>query len=218
MNDATLIEANIDTPVGVVAFIHACILGLLAGAIAQYLRQSGNALSTLGGATAPWITAGFLLSLRVARRRSTYEGAVWASAVLATYLLAWLLSYHTVFAIRESVDASLAWLDARSFVAAVTPVCIVLGLIAAFSYHKGLLGYVCVALPLGWSLPEAYLAVQRGWSYAIVVALPTLALSAIPLIAIRVQKRNGLIIALSATICGLALYSSYSLLSGVFNR
>jgi hypothetical protein len=89
MNDATLIEANIDTPVGVVAFIHACILGLLAGAIAQYLRQSGNALSTLGGATAPWITAGFLLSLRVARRRSTYEGAVWASAVLATYLLAW---------------------------------------------------------------------------------------------------------------------------------
>jgi hypothetical protein len=211
-------EGETDNPASTASFALALLSGLAFGATAQYLRQKGGALASLGGATAPWITGGYLLSLRVARSKALVNGAVWAGAVLATYLLGWLFSYHAAYAIRESVSGAMAWNDARTFVVAVTPVCIVLGSIAAFSYREGVLGDLCLSLPLAWSLPEAYRAVGRGWTYVIAVTIPTIFVSILPFFVVRNRKRNAYVIVVGVLVTALLFYLSYQPLSDYFNR
>lgn len=166
-----------DLPLGVGIIVTALLAGVLAGTIAQLLRQEVGPLAVLGGGTAAWLTIGLLLARPAARARPVLDGTVWAASVAAAYLVAWLLAYCTVFAMRESGGFSAAWLHERLFMAAVTPTSVALGLVAALSLRRGRLGDACLAMPLAWSLPEVVRSLDQGWVYVSLVGLPTLALA-----------------------------------------
>jgi hypothetical protein len=61
-------------------------------------------------------------------------------------------------------------------------------------------GDVCLALPIAWSTPEVVALSREGWSYAVVVALPTAALALLPLLA--VGRREVRLIRV-VVVCGL---------------
>jgi hypothetical protein len=160
------------------------LAGLLFGVTAQFLRQIESPLMDVGAGIAPWVTIGFVLAVWATRRsRSLRNASVLGVETMAAYVLAWLLSYHVLFALRESVELSAAWREALPWLVFVGPVCLVLGVVAALSHKSGILGDVCLALPIAWSLPEVIDSSKQGWSYGAVVAIPVAALAVFPLVA-----------------------------------
>lgn len=103
---------------------------------------------------------------------------------MAAYLLAWLLSYHGLFALRESVGLFAGWREALPWLVLAAPVCPVLGFVAALSHKSGILGDVCLALPIAWSLPEVIDSLAQGRSYSAIVGVPTVALALLPLVTV----------------------------------
>ena len=134
------------------------------GLVAQLLRQIDAPLMSLGAATAPWLTIGFIQTptcdrLR-ARTASPATTRVMTSALvgvvtIATYLFAWLASYHTLFAIRESVTGAEAWREAAPWAIAAIPTSLTLGLVAAS--HRGwlLLAVSRWRFPSHWHFPSS---------------------------------------------------------------
>jgi hypothetical protein len=161
------------------------LAGLVLGITAQLLRQIGGPVMALGAATAPWLTVGFLLALWTTRRSTSLpEASGLGVATMAVYLFVWLLSYHATFAIRESVTQAAAWREAAPWFLLAGPVSVVLGVAAAVAHKRGVVGDACLALPIAWSMPEIADNSKQGWSYAVVVALPTAALALMPLLAV----------------------------------
>ncbi len=163
----------------------AILAGLLFGVTAQVLRQIVGPLMFLGAGTAPWVTIGFVLAVSATRRsRSLRNASVLGTETMAAYVFAWLLSYHGLFAVRESVGFFAAWREALPWLVTAGPVCLVLGFVAALSHKSGILGDVCLALPIAWSLPEVIDSLKGGWSYSAIVALLIAALAVLPLVTI----------------------------------
>jgi hypothetical protein len=100
------------------------------------------------------------------------------------YLVGWIVSYHLTFAIRESVALAAGWREAAVWLFLAGPVSVVLGVAATLAHERGVVGDICVVLPIAWSTPEVVDYVIQGWSYALVVAVPTAVLALTPLIAI----------------------------------
>jgi hypothetical protein len=127
---------------------------------------------------------GFVLAVWATRRSGSLRNAsVLGAETMAAYLLAWLLSYHGLFALRESVGLFAGWREALPWLVVAGPVCLVLGCVAALSHKSGILGDVCLALPIAWSLPEVIIdGLKRGWSYSATVAIPIAALAVFPLV------------------------------------
>lgn len=159
--------------------------GLVLGITAQFLRQVQGPLMALGGATAPWLTVGFVLAVWAVRRSTSLRsGSGLGVATTAVYLFVWLFSYHASFAIRESVTQAAAWREAAPWLLLAGPVCVVLGVAAALAHKSGIVGDVCLTLPFAWSMSEITANLKQGWSYALVVALPTATLALLPLVAV----------------------------------
>jgi hypothetical protein len=163
----------------------AFLVGLLSGVTAQFVRQIVGPLMVVGAGIAPWLTIGFVLAVWATRRsRSLRNAGVLGAGTMGAYLLAWLISYHGLFALRESVGLFAAWREALPWLVAVGPVCLVLGLVAALSHKGGILGDVCLALPIAWSLPEVIESLEQGWSNSATVAIPIAALAVLPLVTV----------------------------------
>lgn len=161
------------------------VAGLILGISAQFLRQLDGPAMALGGATAPWLTFGFILAVWAGRQNDRSRSAIgYGIASITVYLLAWLFSYHATFAIREAATQASTWREATPWLLLVGPVSIVLGIAAAATHKHSTLGDVCLALPLAWSMPEIALYLREGWSYVIVVGLPTVVLVFLPLLAV----------------------------------
>jgi hypothetical protein len=184
--------------------------GVTLGITAQLLRQVPGPLMALGGATAPWLTIGFLFGVRAARRSYSLRSASGQGiAMAAVYLVMWLLSYHVTFAIRESVTQAAAWREIAPWLLLTGPVSVVLGVTAAVAHKRGAVREFCLGLPIAWSMPEIAANSKQGFSYGLVVALPTAALAFLPIVAvdrrevrlIRVVVACGLF-----AIVGLALF------------
>lgn len=134
------------------------------GVLAQLLRQVPGSLMSLGASTAPWVTVGFLLAVSASRGAHTPRRAVFAgTGTVAAYLLMWLVSYHLLFVLRESVPLAAGWREAAPWLIAAVPACPILGAVAALSHEPGLLGDTCLAAPIAWSLPEALGSLTHGW-------------------------------------------------------
>jgi hypothetical protein len=147
--------------VGILAGVF--LAGLLFGVTAQFLRQIEGPLMAVGAAIAPWVTIGFVLAARATRgSRSLGSASVLGAETMAAYLLAWILSYHGLFALRESVELSAGWREAFPWLVLAVPVCLVLGFVAALSHKSGILGDVCLALPITWSVPEVIDSLTQG--------------------------------------------------------
>jgi hypothetical protein len=161
----------------------ACLAGLLFGVTAQFLRQIGSPLMILGAAIAPWVSIGFLLAVWTTRSSGTLRtGSLLGAETMGAYLLAWLLSYHGLFAVRESVGLFAGWREAFPWLVVAVPACSVLGFAAALTHRSGILGDVCLALPITWSLPEVIGSLKQGWSYSLTIAIPIAALAVLPLV------------------------------------
>lgn len=169
------------SPVRPLPFAAALIGGVAVGIIAQLLRQHVGALGELGGATAPWITPGFLLAVVTVQGRWFVDRAINGGILSATYLFAWLLAYHTTFALQQSVPLSSAWNQARPWMVAVAPASIVLGLLLGVVGFEDWRGDVALAMPIAWSFPEALRAIQHGWPYFLVEGLPIALIAVAPL-------------------------------------
>ncbi len=188
----------------------AIVAGLPAGATAQLLGYAGGAPWYLGAGMAFWVTLGFLVTRRTAQVWAGRDRTAWACVVMAAYLFTWLLAYHVLYALLEHAPAVVVWDETRLWVAAVAPACAVLGVAATLSLRQGLAGDVCMALPLGWSLPEVVLAVQHGWSSALVAGLPTLLAGMAPLYVARTRRRRWSTVIVVALAGGLVLYVLFS--------
>jgi hypothetical protein len=163
------------------------IAGLVLGFVAQLLRQVAEPVMAVGAATAPWLTIGFLAAIWATRTVSSRRKVLGFAATLI-YLVGWIVSYHVTFAIRESVPLAAGWREAAVWLLLAGPVSVVLGIAAALTHERGVLGDVSLALPVAWSTPEVVDYVIQGWSYAVVVGLPTVVLAVIPFVAI--EDRN----------------------------
>lgn len=180
----------------------ALCLGLLAGTAAQMLRQGVGPTASLGGATAPWVTLGFIVGLLTVRRRSLADGTVWAAAVIATYLLAWLASYHALFMVREAVSLGAVWHEAHYWMVALAPASVGLGVVAACAARGGWLGDACLGLPIAWSAPEIVTGVAKGPAYVVVLSLPAAVLAVIPVLVCWRRHPRLLAVASVAAVAG----------------
>jgi hypothetical protein len=208
-------ETTVRTEISVWLFVvgMACAGGLM-GFAAETLRASGNdALSTLGGATAIWITIGFLLAQQIARGRPAYDRIAWISVVSAAYLFAWLIAYHVLFGVLEHLSFAQVWPEARYWIAAVAPACLALGFVAVSSLRDDWLADVCLVLPLGWSLPEVYLSARAGVSYLALVSIPTLLVALVPIARARDRKWRLLIAGAALLMGAVIVYLLHSHLS-----
>jgi hypothetical protein len=115
----------------------AFLAGLIFGVTSQFLRQIESPLMDVGAGIAPWVTIGFVLAVWATRRgRSLRNAGVLGVETMAAYVLAWLLSYHLLFALRESVELSAAWREALPWLVFVGPVCLVLGICRALTQER----------------------------------------------------------------------------------
>jgi hypothetical protein len=161
----------------------ALVAGVLFGLIAQVLRQIAGPLMDIGASTAPWVTIGFVIAVWATRKawplRIAGRTGAW---VMATYLFAWLIAYHGLFAVRESVGFGAAWREAAPWLVVAGPAALVLGFVAARSHRRGLLGDICLASPIAWSVPEVIHSSQQGWSAGGTVAVVIAAVALVPVI------------------------------------
>lgn len=133
----------------------ALLAGLCLGVVAQVLRQMEGEAMELGAATAPWLTVGFALAVTAAPRRA-------GGSVLAAYLFAWLVAYHVLYAVGQSVPIAAAAREAVPWLLLAPLVCVVLAPAAGLARTRGIAGDVSLAAPIAWSLPEALENAQRG--------------------------------------------------------
>jgi hypothetical protein len=61
---------------------------------------------------------------------------------------------------------------------------VVLGVAAAVAHKSGIVGDVSLPLPIAWSIPEITANFRQGWSYAVVVAIPTATVALLPFVAV----------------------------------
>jgi hypothetical protein len=195
----------------------ALLAGVLFGLFAQVLRQIVGPLMDIGAATAPWVTIGFVIAVW-ATRRSLSRGTATAVGIgaMAAYLFAWLIAYHTLFAVRESVGLAAGWREAAPWLVVAAPACLILGWIAARSHERGILGDVCLASPIAWSVPEIVYSVRQGssGSAAVAAVIGTLALLPLVLAAGR-DVRLGRVALAAVTLGAVALVVSPVLLSQI---
>lgn len=177
------------------------LAGLVLGITAQLLRQIQGPGMALRAATAPWLTIGFLCALWTTRLSPSLRVTVRLGiATMAVYLAVWLLAYHATFAVRESVGFAAGWREAAPWLVVAMPTSLVLGIAAATANKGGVLGDICLALPIAWSMPEIITNTNQGWSYALVVSLPTALLAVAALLAVGRRNVNLLRVVFA---CGL---------------
>jgi hypothetical protein len=190
--------------------------GAMTGLLAQYLRQklgAGGAFAALGGSTAIWVSIGFVLARQTAAFRPARDRIAWISVAAAAYLFAWLVAYHSLLGIRDHLDLAQVWPQMRYWMVAVAPACLVLGFIATESLRKDLLGDICLALPLGWSLSEIYSSARVGGDHIAVVSIPTLLVASFPLLALRRRWWSLLIVIGVVLVVGIPFHILYPHLS-----
>ena len=109
-----------------------------------------------GAATAPWLSIGFALSVWAAARRQP------AGRVLLTYLVTWLVAYHVLYALGQSVPFSAAFREALPWLLLALPVSVILTPVARLVTHSGLLADACLAVPnlISLLLPGGVVAAQ----------------------------------------------------------
>jgi hypothetical protein len=191
----------------------ALLAGVLFGLLAQVLRQIVGPLMDIGAATAPWVTIGFVIAVWATRRSRSAAVGIGA---MAAYLYAWLIAYHALFAVRESVGLAAGWREAAPWLVVAVPACLILGWIAARSHERGILGDVCLASPIAWSVPEIVYSVRQGSSGSAAVAAVIGALALLPLVlAAGRDVRLGRVALAAVTLGVVALAVSPVLLSQV---
>lgn len=181
----------------------ALLAGVLLGLVAQVLRQIVGPLMDIGAATAPWVTIGFVIAVWATRRIRPLRAAGRTGAwVTATYLFAWLVAYHSLFAVRESVGFGAAWREAAPWLVVAGPASLVLGFVAARSHARGLLGDLCLAAPIAWSAPEVIHSSQQGWSAGGTLALVIAAVALVPLVVAARRDVRLVRVALASVLLG----------------
>lgn len=181
----------------------ALLAGVLFGLVAQVLRQIVGPLMDIGAATAPWVTIGFVIAVWATRKSSPLRNAGRTGAwVMATYLFAWLIAYHGLFAVRESVGFAAAWREAAPWLVVAGPASLVLGFVAARSHRRGLLGDLCLASPIAWSMPEVIHNAHQGWSAGGTVAVAIAAVALVPLVVAARRDVRLVRVALASVLLG----------------
>lgn len=192
-------------------WVYASLAGVILGVLAQFIRQVPGALMSLGASIAPWVMVGFLLAFSASRGTRTPSKAILvATGTVAVYLLTWLVSYHLLFVLHESVSLAAGWRQAAPWLVAAVPASPILGTIAALSHKRGILGDVCLAVPIAWSLPESLKSLTEGWLVGTAIMTPV-ALFAAMLIHMAINERRVRAITLLATVVtvgalGIALF------------
>ncbi|MBX5464515.1 MAG: hypothetical protein IRZ26_03045 [Clostridia bacterium] len=184
---------------GLELLLDSALAGALLGVLAQFLRQVPGALMSLGASTAPWVMIGFLLAVSASRdARAPRDAILVGTGTVAAYLFAWLVLYHLLFVLRESVSFAAGWREAAPWLVAAVPASPILGAVAALSHRRGPLGDACLAAPVAWSLPEALEILREGGSDAAAVLIPVAVLAALLIRMVAGERRVRAITLLGA--------------------
>ncbi|WP_124726285.1 hypothetical protein [Staphylospora marina] len=183
--------------------------GAILGTLAQWLRQMPNVLLTLGASTAPWVAVAMLLAVYATRRENAFRKAMWiGTCVVGAFLTAWLVFYHLLFVLRESVPFAAGWREAAPWFVAAVPLCPILGALAAGSHKNNLFGDWCLVAPITWVLPEVIRTVETGWADGAVIMIPVAGLTFLQIREIRrnINVKTALAASVAFGLFGLALY------------
>jgi hypothetical protein len=166
--------------------------GLCLGLFAQLLRESSNLQVTqLGGATAIWVTLGFLVVRTVAPHLPRTHRWVWTCIVMAAYLSIWLVAYYWLFGAHWNIGFDEIWQAKWQWAAFVPPASLFLGLAVVRSLRLDGPGRACLTLPLLWSLTDLRDAASGSFELAAVLGVPTLVAALVALVlAVRPQVRR----------------------------
>lgn len=195
-------------------WVNALLTGIILGVLAQFLRQVPGPFMYLGASTAPWVMVGFLLAVSASRGACTLRKAILAATgTVAAYLLAWLVSYHFLFVLRESVPFAAGWRQTAPWLVVAIPASPILGFIAALSHKRGLLGDVCLAVPIAGSLPEALKILKEGWLFGAAIVIPVAVFAALLIHMAMDERRVSGITLLAAIVTlgalGITLFPVY---------
>lgn len=181
--------------------INTSLVGAILGVFAQFLRQMPGALLYLGASTTPWVMVGLLLAVLASRGAHTQRKAfLVATGNVAVYLIAWLVSYHLLFVIRESVSLAAGWRQAVPWLVIAIPASLLLGLIAAMSHKRGVIGDICLAVPIALSIPEILMYMKEGRLIGTAVMTPIVVLSSLLIYMAIKERRVSIFVVLSALV------------------
>lgn len=179
----------------------AVLAGAMLGALAKLLGLIDGPMMVLGQSVAVWMTTGFLIARLAASEEDSTDGAVRASSAMAAYLGTWLLAYTLVYGIQDPGGFRAAWLNERVFFILLPATAGVVGLLVSASRRTGAIGDMALAAPLAWTVPEAIAMSLTGWQYALLAAVPSLFLGAVPLLT-RGERRVSWFAYTVACVCG----------------
>jgi hypothetical protein len=192
--------------------------GLTLGCAAQGLTASDTWLTDIGMSWAVWMNMGYVFVALAWQRWVGRDRLAWMCVAAAVYLYGWLLAYHLLFWSVETVPGWTVWAESRSWVVAVPVACVVLGFVGLGASRSGRLGDICLALPLAWSLAEAVGVISTGWASVLLLAVPSLAVASIPLVANWRRHWDPTVFIVTTLLCSAALIALLPHLVGYIDR
>jgi hypothetical protein len=202
------------------------VIGACCGVLAQLIRQINGPLMTLGASTAPWITVGFLLAAFVSNKGKTPARSIIIGIVTTYfYLVMWLFFYHLLFILQENLLIEDGLWEAVPWLILALPVCPILGIIAAMVNKSGMIGDICLAIPIIWSLPEALIGIGTlkdgfiygGWLNGFVIAIPVAILVTLLIRTTIAERRvNTATLLVTVVLLGILVVGLYPTAKSIF--
>lgn len=149
------------------------LIGACLGVLAQLIRQLPDPLTTLGASTGPWLMSGFFLAAIVSKKyKKNWKAMILGTGAIYIYLISWLFFYHLLFVLQENLPIGAGWREAAPWLVATVLVSPILGVTAAMLHRPGILGDICLAAPISWSLPVAIGDLGQNWLSDLAVVIP----------------------------------------------
>lgn len=178
-------------------FLTSACLGILA----QLIRQVPDPLMTLGASTIPWVTASYLLATFASKGLKSLRKAIVIGIVTTyIYLITWLFFYHLLFVLQENLSIEAGWRQIAPWLVAALLISPILGIVAAMTHKPGILGDMCLAVPIAWSLPEAFENLKDGWLDTLAIAIPIVVLVTLLIYIVKTERQVHVITLLAAVV------------------
>lgn len=184
----------------------AAVAGAGGGILASILRLGPQALSGLAGGIAFWAAIAFIVARTGWSRRSSI-------VLSAVYLSAWLVAYYCTQRIVIVGASSRLFGAAVPWIVLLFPGALMLGIAAATSRRRTLVGDICLALPIAGGVPELLRDLSHGAAF-VAVGVATLMIGCAPLVAERRRGVNFLAVAAGFVVAAAMFTSLEAVVSG----
>ncbi|WP_209845774.1 hypothetical protein [Paenibacillus sediminis] len=146
------------------------------------------------------------------------SGTVYTGASVTAYIITWLVFYHLLFVLQESLPLIAGWREAVPWLVFAVPMCPTLGILAALSHRDGIIGDICITSPIIWLLPEALNGESPRGLSAIAIVIPVLLLFFLLLGLERAKRKVSMtIIVLALATLGTSSFFVYPIIKSIIH-